>query len=100
MISVDDFLKIILILSIAFAIVGISFQIMSFFSKLTKILEEIRVPVKNISKVSDFALEDYSEIRVHIKSIGNIFNNINKFMPSLSFFNLFKKTTKEKESKE
>lgn len=84
MISVDDFLKIVLVLSICFAIVGIAYQIMRLLSKVTSMVEEVRPPIRNISTLSDYLLQDYSELRGYVKSVGNIANNLSGILGSLN----------------
>lgn len=95
MISVDDFLKIILVISIAFAIVGIAFEIMRLLGKVTSLMEEVRKPIQNASTLTDYALEDYNEVRGYIKSIGNIINGVSGIFSSKGVMNLFKKFTKK-----
>lgn len=95
MINLDDFLKLILVLSISFAIVGISYQIMRLFSKFTTILEDLRNPIKNINELSDSLLQDYKDARGYLKSFGGVVANINKIFNSLSFLSFFKNKSKD-----
>ena len=100
MISVDDFLKIILVISIAFAIVGIAFQIMRLLSKATSIMEEPKKPITNISTLSDYLIEDYSDVRKYIKSAGSVITGAGEIVSSINFFKFFKRKKKEKKSSE
>lgn len=95
MINLDDFLKLVLVLSISFAIVGISYQIMRLFSKFTTILEDLRNPIKNINELSDSLLQDYKDVRGYLKSFGGVVSNLNKLMSSLGFLSFFKNKSKD-----
>jgi hypothetical protein len=77
--TVDDFLKIILILAIVFAIAGISFQIMRLLSKFTDILEDSRHSIANVNKLSDMALEDYEIIRNIIRDLSQSIESVKEF---------------------
>jgi len=96
--SVDDFVKIILAVSVAFAIAGISFQIMRLLDKMTDLLKEASNPVKNISTLSDYLLEDYNEIRKVLRSTLNAIGSAGELFSSLKALSLFKGFIKKKSS--
>jgi hypothetical protein len=70
--NTDDFVKIILAVSVSFAIVGLAFVLMRFISKLSEVVDDIRRPVKNIAELSDLTLNDYKDARSFIKSVFDI----------------------------
>lgn len=84
MISVDEILKIILVLAISFAIAGIAYQIMRLLSKLTSMIEEARPPIKNIGTLSDYLLQDYSDIRRYVKSFAAVAANLSGILSALN----------------
>lgn len=63
MLSIDDLLKLVLVFSICFAIVGISYEFMKLIHKLIQILEDLRHPINNASELTDYVLEDYIDAR-------------------------------------
>ncbi len=63
LLSIDDLLKVVLIFAVAFAIVGISYELMKLIGKLTQVLEDLRHPINNASELTDYALEDYVDAR-------------------------------------
>lgn len=81
--SVDEITKLILVLSVSFAIVGIAFQFMRLIGKLTDSLQDLRKAIQNISKASDMILDDYTEIRVVLHKVLDIANNITSFLGPL-----------------
>lgn len=79
MVNTDDFVKIILAVAVAFAIVGLAFALMRFISKLTGILDEVKRPVKNIGDLSDLTLADYVQARTFVRSAFDMSNVIKHF---------------------
>ena len=71
MVSIDDFVKIVLVVSVAFAIVGLSLQLMRMISKLTEALEDSRKALKNFNNLSALALEDYVDARSAVKNVAS-----------------------------
>ncbi|MBL8015452.1 MAG: hypothetical protein JNK26_04685 [Candidatus Doudnabacteria bacterium] len=61
--NVDDFVKILLAVSVAFAIVGIAFQIMRLIGKTADSVQDFRKTIQNVSSASDLMLEDYKKVR-------------------------------------
>lgn len=85
--TVDDFLKIVIVVGVTFSIVGISWQIMRLVSKLADTVQDTRRVVQNVGEVSDLAVEDYRSVRGIIKSVGNIgatFDGVTKLMNRFS----------------
>lgn len=73
--NVDDFVKITLALSVAFSLVGISFQIMRLIGKLADSLQDLRKAIQNISNMSDMVLEDYMEVRTILRAVIDLVKN-------------------------
>lgn len=69
--SIDDFLKIVLILSISFAIAGIAYQIMRLLNKLTEVTDKLKKPIDNVTQVTGYALEDYTSVRGVVYGIAH-----------------------------
>jgi hypothetical protein len=85
--TVDELLKIVVVVGVTFSIVGISWQIMRLISKLADTVQDTRRVVQNVGEVSDLAVEDYKSVRGIVKSVGNIgaaFEGITKLMGRFS----------------
>ena len=75
--NVDDIVKLLLAISVAFAIIGISYALIRFILKLTDTVEDVRKPIQNIGQLSDLALEDYKSIRGVIATVAKISKGLN-----------------------
>ncbi len=76
MFNVDDFVKIVLTVSCAIALVGIAIAIMRLLNKVTVTIEDARKPIQNIGEVSDMALNDYKEVRGFVSDSLGVFSFI------------------------
>lgn len=96
MISIDDLLKLILVMSIAFAIVGISYELMKLIHKVVQILEDLRHPINNASELTDYVLEDYLDARNLVREGASGLASAKKFLdnPALMGGFLLKAFTK------
>jgi len=86
--NIDDFVKILLALSISFAIVAVAFQFARLLGKFSKIVEDARKPLKNVTEVTDLALEDYKNVRKAVYSVKNVVSS------GKEMFNFVKKLKK------
>lgn len=87
MFSVDDFVKIVLALSCAFALIGISYALVRVLNKLTSTIEDVRRPIQNIGEVTDMAVTDYKGVRGMVSNIFGLtpmFKSFKKFSSLLS----------------
>jgi hypothetical protein len=76
MISVDDIVKLLLAVSVAFAIVIIAYQISKLISETRGLVHDTRKPVNNVGEASDLLLDDY-------KSVRRITNRAGQYVQSL-----------------
>ena len=76
--EVDLLLKNALLVSIIFAILGISWQLMKLLSKTTETLEEFRHTNVKVNKLVDKVSTDYEYISSTIKSLSVTIDNLNK----------------------
>jgi hypothetical protein len=94
--NIDDFVKILLAVSISFAIIGVSYQIMKLIGKLSNNLDEVNHSVGNLNKFSEKLLEDYDFISGEVKAltgaVGNIGRNI--IDPIVNLFGFLKQFKK------
>jgi uncharacterized protein YoxC len=81
--SVDDVVKLILAISFAISLVGVSIQIMRLLSKTTSILNETQEGVRNAVKLTTTATEDYMAIRNQIVQFMSIFNGLRETKESI-----------------
>ena len=92
MLSVDEIVKLLLVSSLAFSIVGISFQIIRLLGKVIGVLDELKNPVKNFSKLADLILGDYESGRKFIyKILASIKDSVNLFALFGKILNFFGK---------
>jgi hypothetical protein len=89
--SVDEFVKLVLGLAVAFAIIGIAFQLMRLLGKTVDIVEEVKRPAKNIGDLSDMLVEDYNSVRGIVKDISKFASSIRSFVsgPSIGLGGIF-----------
>ncbi len=106
--GVNDFLYLMLLLAIIFAIVGISIQIMKLLSKATDTMEEFRQTNKRVNTFLDKVVSDYDYISGTLKIVADSVNtaHINIVRPMLSmskflgaFENIISKKFWKKKSK-
>jgi len=71
--TVDEIVKLMLAGAIAFAIVLISIGIFKILNNLASSIKDIRGVIKNLVKLSDMSVEDYSNIRKHFTDIIVVF---------------------------
>jgi len=78
--NIDDFLKSLLVASLCFSLVGISYQIMKLISNLGDSVGDFRKTIKNVSNMSEKVNRDYDFVMDQIKSfaesIGSIGRNV------------------------
>lgn len=67
-------------MSIAFAIVGISYELMRLIHKVIQILEDIRHPINNASELTDYVLEDYLDARTLVREGASSLSSVRKFL--------------------
>lgn len=82
MLTIDDIVKLLLAVSISFAIVVIAFQLMRLFGAVTSSIHDARQILQNVGLVSDMVVEDYNKIRKVIGIITNFRAEV--FQPLLS----------------
>ncbi len=70
--TVDDFVKIILVLSVAIAIVGIALQLMRVLGGVADNLQDLRKAVQNVGKITDMAVEDYGKLRGLVTTLADL----------------------------
>jgi hypothetical protein len=90
MVSIDDFLKIILTVSVSFGVFGISLQIMRLLSKVVDILELLKHPIENLSELSDSIVEDYNDIRNYLQMFKSAISGVEKAASSFQFMDIIK----------
>jgi hypothetical protein len=100
MINSDDFVKIVLAISVAFAIVGISIQLMRLLSKLSDIFGEAKKPVSNLSTLSDYLLEDYNDLRKYIKSLLGLLEGVSSIFKGIKPLKNLSKLLNDKETED
>ncbi len=61
--TVDDLTKLMLAAAVTFAIVIIAWGLFKILNNLSGTIADFRATVRNTSKISDFVLEDYLNIR-------------------------------------
>jgi hypothetical protein len=87
--SVDEIIKLLLGISLSFAIFGIALQIMRLIGKVTDSIQDVRGALKNTSTLTDYILEDYIEIR---KAGYNFMDKFNSFISTpVASFGIFLK---------
>lgn len=74
--NVDEIVKLILAISFAISLLGISFQLMRLISKFTDTLEDARGSVQSLSKLSSEVVDDYSMVKTEIMSLISGIKNI------------------------
>lgn len=102
MIEIDDFVKIILAVSITFAIVIISYSLARILFTIHTILKDIRTPIRNAGTVSDLMVEDYNTIRKFfygLKDIANFFNFLGRIKSRFGSVNSKKEDETKAEQK-
>jgi hypothetical protein len=91
--TVDDFVKILLAVSGAFAIVGIAFQLMRLLGELVTSVRELNHTLDNTNILTDKLVDDYDYISTQIKSIvdglSGFVNNV--FVPLTNALGFVKK---------
>ncbi|MEI7579598.1 MAG: hypothetical protein WCJ58_06245 [bacterium] len=94
--NIDDFVKIILAVSLSFAIVGIAFQVMRLISKVTDNMKELSFSIHNLNKFTERFIEDYDHISNNIKSFSTSISSIGKNIidPLVSLFGFLQKFKK------
>jgi hypothetical protein len=91
--NVDDVVKLILVFSVAFTLVGITVQIIRMLNELIRSAKEGNVILKNVSNIVDKFTDDYDYISDQVKMIisgaSRLTNNI--FTPLGNIFGFLKK---------
>jgi hypothetical protein len=103
--SVDEIIKLLLGISLSFAIFGIALQIMRLIGKVTDSIQDVRGALKNTSTLTDYILEDYVEIRKagydFADKVGAFINNpIASFSLLLKSFSTLKNALPRRQKKE
>jgi len=70
--DISDITKLILVLGLTFAIVGIAYQLMRLISAVTDNLRDLRMTVKNIGVITDELIEDQKLLKEGVKSFVNV----------------------------
>jgi len=91
--NVDDVVKLILVFSVAFTLVGISVQIIRIMNELIQSAKEGNAILKNVSSIVDKFTDDYDYISDQVKMIigGASRLTSNVFSPLGSVFSFLKK---------
>ncbi|MCA9383460.1 hypothetical protein KC909_03780 [Candidatus Dojkabacteria bacterium] len=100
--NIDDFVKILLVVSISFSIVGISYQIMRVLGGMADSIKDFRKTIQNTGTITDKVLADYDFVSDQIKgfasSVGRIGSNvIDPVVNLLSFLERFKSPSSDYE---
>lgn len=69
MINIDDVTKLLLALSVAFAIVLLAWGLFKILNNLANSIGDFRKAIKNTSTLSDYLLEDYLKAREEVYAI-------------------------------
>lgn len=64
--NADDFVKVLLAIAVAFAIVLLAWGLFRILNNLANSISDIRQAIKNTSTLSDYILEDYLKARTEI----------------------------------
>lgn len=97
MISIDDGLKILLIVTISFCILLFTIAVVRLLNQVTGAVEDSRSVIKNVTNVADMLEQDILSVRSKFSNIGkslNIFNAITGVIGSAGiggFFSRFRK---------
>ncbi len=98
MISVDDIVKLILVISVSFSLVVIAWQLARLIGAATGLVREIEETAKNVSEGSDMVLDDYRKLRGVVDMVTGLFNNVAQIKSLLeNFTSLFGKEEKKVE---
>ena len=107
--SVDDFVKILLAVSVCFSLVGISWQVIKMLTQLTETVKESNLVIRDGRDLLEKFVEDYDYFAGLIKSILESINGFTRgvFVPITNIFGFLKnienlpfmKGKKSKESK-
>jgi len=107
--TVDDFVKILLTLAICFSLVGISWQIIKMLGQLIETVKESNIIIRDGRDLIEKLIEDYDYLAELIKSILESINGFTKgfFVPLTKLFGFlqgidkipFMKGKREKSSK-
>lgn len=89
MINTDDVVKLILAISVSFAIVAISFQLMRLIGELASSIKDFRKAIQNFSKASDMVLEDYGRVRKVLQGVLDLFSGVQNMTKGLSMVSGF-----------
>jgi hypothetical protein len=92
MLTVDDFVKLILVISVSFAIVIVAWQVARLLGAVTANLQDMRKILQNAGQLSDTMLQDYNRLREFVGSIKGVFSGfgvvkevVEKFTGLLNF---------------
>lgn len=97
MISVDDIVKLILVISVSFSIVIIAWQLARLIGAAVGLVNEIEETAKNVSEGSDMVLDDYRKVRGVLDMLSGLFNNVAQIKTMLEgFSSILGKDEKEK----
>jgi hypothetical protein len=102
--NVDDIVKIVLVLSVAFTLVGITVQIIRMMAEFIVTIREANSMVKNISTIVDKFTGDYDfiseQVKMILETISSFINTV--FIPLTKVFGFmggFEKVFNRKKSK-
>lgn len=76
--TVDELIKLLLVLSVAISLLAISLQVARLVGSLASVIGELRRVTKNFGEISDMVTEDYNEIRGVIKSVIRLLTGLNE----------------------
>lgn len=77
MMTVDEFVKLLLAVSASIAVVGISIQIMRLLGTLNSTLQDFRFITHQIAEIIDKLSEDYEKIRTNITQMTSPLKSLN-----------------------
>jgi ABC-type transporter Mla subunit MlaD len=91
--TVDDFVKIILTLSVCFSLVGISIQVIKMLGQLIETVKETNLVVRDGRDLLEKFVEDYDYFAGLLKSILESINGFTKgvFVPLTNLFGFLSK---------
>lgn len=95
--TADDFAKLILVVSLAFALVGIAYQIMRLIGSMADNLSDLRKVTQTLGNLTEKFNDDYDFISEQVKnivrSVSNFAKNvINPLSKGLGFISRFTKS--------
>jgi hypothetical protein len=89
--TIDEVVKLILAISFAISLLGVSWQLMRLIGKMADSIEDVRGGLKSASKLVETASDDYNRIRTEVwslldslKKIRDVFEPLSKIFTVVS----------------